>query len=431
MFTNKKFGLSDSLIEATKKIMTKEKEPQNSDKENPKKSVEFGTNSRSAHDDYMRRLHLRRMPRNEMSDPADGRIVNAMDIHDNKTTDIQELTGKGKLPAIKAYHDSKAHDMFNRSDKVDALDPRNRNKSGSRRTVTLKGKELWDRGMAHMRTARRAHDLMYKNKNKLQSEMSDPAGSPAGGRIVNAMDSQGKKTKEKAKADSVEVNPSLKEMTMKERTAFHMAAASAKRLGKSHFMFSGKKFPVKMTGDVAKQMTSEETVTEERWVDIKTKKFVQAPTREKAAELLNTLPLYIRKAPMQAAESVAEGGMPSSIIRSKQRLERLSDADFAKEHDKKSDDDLRAMAWRYGHGKGSNHYVNKKIRGLKDLEAQKTKSVTEEGKMSDAEVTRAHKIGKHFKKKGIGDEPYALATWLTQKKPGAAKKAEKTIKKED
>ena len=272
----------------------------------------------------------------------------------------------------------------------------------------------------------------------VKTEIADPAGSPAGGRITGSMDTKSKKASPTGKKDSVEVNPSLKEMTMKERTAFHMAAASAKRLGKSHFMFSGKKFPVKMTGDVAKQMTSEEAVTEERWVDIKTKKFVQAPTREKAAELLNTLPLYIRKAPMQAAESVAEGGMPfrsatwlTSMIRSKQRLERLSDADFAKEHDKKSDDDLRAMAWRYGHGKGSNHYVNKKIRGLKDLEAQKTKSVTEEGKMSDAEVTRAHKIGKHFKKKGIGDEPYALATWLTQKKPGAAKKAEKTIKKED
>lgn len=264
----------------------------------------------------------------------------------------------------------------------------------------------------------------------VKTEIADPAGSPAGGRITGSMDTKSRKANPTGKKDSVEVNPSLKEMTMKERTAFHMAAASAKRLGKSHFMFSGKKFPVKMSGDVAKQMTSEEAVTEERWVDLKTKKFVQAPTREKAAELLNTLPLYIRKAPMQA-ENVAEGGMPSSIIRSKQRLERLSDADFAKEHDKKSDDDLRAMAWRYGHGKGSNHYVNKKIRGLKDLEAQKTKSVTEEGKMSDAEVTRAHKIGKHFKKKGIGDEPYALATWLTQKKPGAAKKAEKTIKKED
>jgi hypothetical protein len=188
----------------------------------------------------------------------------------------------------------------------------------------------------------------------VKTEIADPAGSPAGGRITGSMDTKSKKASPTGKKDSVEVNPSLKEMTMKERTAFHMAAASAKRLGKSHFMFSGKKFPVKMSGDVAKQMTSEEAVTEERWVDLKTKKFVQAPTREKAAELLNTLPLYIRKAPMQA-----------------------------------------------------------------------------EAKMSDAEVTRAHKIGKHFKKKGIGDEPYALATWLTQKKPGAAKKAEKTIKKED
>ena len=266
----------------------------------------------------------------------------------------------------------------------------------------------------------------------VKTEIADPAGSPAGGRITGSMDTKSRKANPTGKKDSVDVNPSLKEMTMKERTAFHMAAASAKRLGKSHFMFSGKKFPVKMSGDVAKQMTSEETVTEERWVDIKTKKFVQAPTREKAAELLNTLPLYIRKAPMQAAESVmAEGSWRHPLGKAKQRYERMSDADFAKERSKETDDQLRSLAWSYGHGKGSNHYVNKRIRGLKDLEAQKTKSVTEEGKMSDAEVTRAHKIGKHFKKKGIGDEPYALATWLTQKKPGAAKKAEKTIKKED
>ena len=44
-------------------------------------------------------------------------------------------------------------------------------------------------------------------------------------------------------------------MSMKERTAFHMAAAAAAKQGKPHFEFGGKKFKTTMQKDVAQKMT--------------------------------------------------------------------------------------------------------------------------------------------------------------------------------
>ena len=67
-------------------------------------------------------------------------------------------------------------------------------------------------------------------------------------------------------------------------------------------------------------------------------------------------------------KDIAEGGMPSSVIKSKQRYGDMSDKDFAELHQSKSDDDLVAMAWRHGYGKGSLHYVNKRKRGLARVE---------------------------------------------------------------
>ena len=67
-------------------------------------------------------------------------------------------------------------------------------------------------------------------------------------------------------------------------------------------------------------------------------------------------------------QGMKEGGMPSSVIKSKQRYGDMSDKDFAELHQSKSDDDLMAMAWRHGYGKGSLHYVNKRKRGLARVE---------------------------------------------------------------
>lgn len=53
----------------------------------------------------------------------------------------------------------------------------------------------------------------------------------------------------------------LKDMTVKERTAFHMAAAAAAKAGKSHFTFQGTKYPSTMSKDVAHKMTEEPVET--------------------------------------------------------------------------------------------------------------------------------------------------------------------------
>lgn len=48
-----------------------------------------------------------------------------------------------------------------------------------------------------------------------------------------------------------------KGMSMKERTAFHMAAAAASKAGKSHFEFGGKEYPTTMSKDVATKSIDE------------------------------------------------------------------------------------------------------------------------------------------------------------------------------
>lgn len=82
----------------------------------------------------------------------------------------------------------------------------------------------------------------------------------------------------------------------------------------------------------------------------------------------NTLPKA--KAANEEVEQVEEGGMPASVIKSKQNRANMSDKEFADSHKDKSDADLRSMAWRHGHGKpgtpGHDHYVNRRNKGLKE-----------------------------------------------------------------
>lgn len=47
-------------------------------------------------------------------------------------------------------------------------------------------------------------------------------------------------------------------MSMKERTAFHMAAAAAAKAGDSHFEFGGKEYPATMSKDVASKMNEDQ-----------------------------------------------------------------------------------------------------------------------------------------------------------------------------
>jgi hypothetical protein len=64
--------------------------------------------------------------------------------------------------------------------------------------------------------------------------------------------------------------------------------------------------------------------------------------------------------------NIKEAGMPSSVIKSKQRLDGMSDKDFAAAHGDKTEEQLEAMAWRHGYGKGSKHYVRRAQRGKKE-----------------------------------------------------------------
>lgn len=72
----------------------------------------------------------------------------------------------------------------------------------------------------------------------------------------------------------------------------------------------------------------------------------------------------------EEVEYVTEGGMPASVIKSKQNRANMTDKEFADVHQDKSDADLRSMAWRHGYGKpgtpGHDHYVNRRAKGLKE-----------------------------------------------------------------
>lgn len=67
-----------------------------------------------------------------------------------------------------------------------------------------------------------------------------------------------------------------------------------------------------------------------------------------------------------------ETGMPTSVIKHKQKLAQMSDEELAKTLGSKSDKDLRGMAWRHGYGKpgtpGHEHYVKRVSAGKKTNE---------------------------------------------------------------
>jgi hypothetical protein len=76
------------------------------------------------------------------------------------------------------------------------------------------------------------------------------------------------------------------------------------------------------------------------------------------------------KSKNEEVQYVTEGGMPASVIKSKQNRANMTDKEFADVHQDKSDADLRSMAWRHGYGKpgtpGHDHYVNRRAKGLKE-----------------------------------------------------------------
>ena len=73
---------------------------------------------------------------------------------------------------------------------------------------------------------------------------------------------------------------------------------------------------------------------------------------------------------MYNQQGLAEGNMPQSVIRSKQKYADMTDQEFHAAHKNKSAEELQAMAQRHGYGKGSNHYVAKHKKGATVTEGQ-------------------------------------------------------------
>ena len=67
----------------------------------------------------------------------------------------------------------------------------------------------------------------------------------------------------------------------------------------------------------------------------------------------------IRNVRMKGEPVKAEGGMPSSIIKHKQKLAHMSDEELADRFKDFDEQRLRQMAWRHGYGKMSSHYLDR------------------------------------------------------------------------
>ena len=101
-------------------------------------------------------------------------------------------------------------------------------------------------------------------------------------------------------------------------------------------------------------------------------------------------------------QEVREAGMPASVIKNKQRLSGMTDAELAEHLKDKSDEELKQMAWRHGYGKMSPHYVNrvKKGKEIKENELKETDLIIVPGQghrlksgfISRAEDRRDHEV---------------------------------------
>lgn len=67
----------------------------------------------------------------------------------------------------------------------------------------------------------------------------------------------------------------------------------------------------------------------------------------------------MKKAAKDAKKKKTNEGMPSSVIKYKQKLANMPDDELAQKLSGKSDDELRMMARRHGYGKDTDHYINR------------------------------------------------------------------------
>ena len=93
-----------------------------------------------------------------------------------------------------------------------------------------------------------------------------------------------------------------------------------------------------------------------------------------------------------------EGGMPGSVIRSKQKYAAMSDQEFTDLHGHKSEEQLRQMAWTHGYGKMNPHYWNRvqkaKAKAAQAVQ-QQNNSYEPEGEQID-EASLSMKLQRHL-----------------------------------
>ena len=84
-----------------------------------------------------------------------------------------------------------------------------------------------------------------------------------------------------------------------------------------------------------------------------------------------------------------EGGMPSSVIKSKQKYANMSDEELANRFKDADEKTLRQMAWRHGYGNMSSHYLDRVKNVMTGKRTGTTEAELEEGVKDWAKKTAA------------------------------------------
>ena len=84
-----------------------------------------------------------------------------------------------------------------------------------------------------------------------------------------------------------------------------------------------------------------------------------------------------------------EGGMPASVIKSKQRYANMSDEELADRFKGADEKSLRQMAWRHGYGNMSSHYLDRVKNVMTGKKTATTEAELEEGLKDWAKKTAA------------------------------------------
>jgi hypothetical protein len=84
-----------------------------------------------------------------------------------------------------------------------------------------------------------------------------------------------------------------------------------------------------------------------------------------------------------------EGGMPASVIKSKQRYANMSDEELADRFKGADEKTLRQMAWRHGYGNMSSHYLDRVKNVMTGKKTATTEAELEEGLKDWAKKTAA------------------------------------------